>query len=322
MSKFLFFKEFSNWVKVRFTTWYSHFLMTQYNDSQWIEHFRIGRGFVIHLFSKLKHSMEKNIHYQCVVLVGIWVTCSLYKLTHRDEKLLQCNELFAINKSIVHLALQELTVFAMNIVFKNKIMWLEREHLVKVMVKFKSFCGLPSIHGTIDVTQIHVLKFQGQSIVNYISFKSKGYNMQLQVIGDYHKKIGDIFVGMLRSMNNTQILQISNLYQRAMHGDLFQKNRGEKNIWPYIYGDKGYPLLPWLIWFCTNKLETWNILGALFNKHLIRGKSVVEIVFRTLKKTFRELILKTNLHIPFVLIVVVCCCILYNMIIDGKDFDL
>jgi hypothetical protein len=128
------------------------------------------------------------------------------------------------------LALQELTVFAMNIVFKNKIMWLEREHLVKVMVKFKSFCGLPSIHGTIDVTQIHVLKFQGQSIVNYISFKSKGYNMQLQVIGDYHKKIGDIFVGMLRSMNNTQILQISNLYQRAMHGDLFQKNRGEKNI--------------------------------------------------------------------------------------------
>jgi hypothetical protein len=95
-------------------------LMTQYNDSQWIEHFRIGRGFVIHLFSKLKHSMEKNIHYQCVVLVGIWVTCSLYKLTHRDEKLLQCNELFAINKSIVHLALQELTVFAMNIVFKIK----------------------------------------------------------------------------------------------------------------------------------------------------------------------------------------------------------
>lgn len=48
--------------------------------------------------------------------------------------------------------------------------------------------------------------------------------MQLQVIGDYHKKIGDIFVGMLSSMNNTQILQIFNFYQRAMHGDLFQQN--------------------------------------------------------------------------------------------------
>jgi hypothetical protein len=64
-----------------------------------------------------------------------------------------------------------------------------------------------------------------------------------------------------------------------------------------------------------------TILGAL-NKYLIRGKNVVEIVFETLKKTFRELILKTNLHVPFVLNVVVCCCILYNVIIDGKDFDL
>jgi hypothetical protein len=145
--------------------------------------------------------------------------------------------------------------------------------------------------------------------------------MQLQVIGGYHKKIGDIFVGMLGSMNNTYILQISNLYQRAMHGDLFWQNWGGKDIWSYIFGDKVYPLLPWLIWSCTNKLETCTILGALFNKHLIKGKSVVEIVFGILKKTFRELILKTNLHIPFVLIVVVCC-ILYNMIINGKDFDL
>ncbi len=68
---------------------------------------------------------------------------------------------------------------------------------------FKSYCGSPSIHSTIDVTQIHLLKSQGQSIVNYFSFNSKGYNMQLQAIGDYHNKIGDIFVGMLGSMNNT-----------------------------------------------------------------------------------------------------------------------
>jgi hypothetical protein len=106
-----------------------------------------------------------------------------------------------------------------------------------------------------------------------------------------------------------------------MHGDLFQQNQGEKDIQPYIFGDKGYPLLPWLIWSCTNKLETCTILEALFNKHLFRGKNVVVIVFGILKKTFRELILKTKLHIPFVLNVVVCYCILYNMIIDGKDFD-
>jgi len=48
----------------------------------------------------------------------------------------------------------------------------------------------------------------------------------------------------------------------------------------------------------------------------------VENSFGILKKTFRELILKTNLHVLFILVVVVCCCIIYNMIIDGKDFDM
>jgi len=44
-------------------------------------------------------------------------------------------------------------------------------------------------------------------------------------------------------------------------------------------------------------------------------------VSRILKKGFRKLFLKTNLHILFVPNVVVCC-FFCNMIIDGKDFDL
>jgi hypothetical protein len=64
-----------------------------------------------------------------------------------------------------------------------------------------------------------------------------------------------------------------------------------------------------------------TILKALFNKLLNRGRSVVGNVFRILKKTFKKLFLKTNLNILFVLDVVVCCCIFYNMIINGKDFD-
>jgi len=96
------------------------------------------------------------MHYQCVIHVGIWVACSLYKLTHSAE-LLQCSELFAIGKSIVHLVLQKF-VFVVNIVFKNKIMCLKRKELVEVRTKFKSFYGLPLVHRTIDVTQIHVQK--------------------------------------------------------------------------------------------------------------------------------------------------------------------
>jgi hypothetical protein len=78
-------------------------------------------------------------------------------------------------------------------------MLLEGKELVKVMAKFKNFFGIPSFHKTIDITKIHVQKPQ---TIDYFSFKSKGYNMQLQIIVDYHKKIKDIFVEMPDSMNN------------------------------------------------------------------------------------------------------------------------
>jgi hypothetical protein len=62
-------------------------------------------------------------------------------------------------------------------------------------------------------------------------------------------------------------------------------------------------------------------LEALDNIHLSKGRSVVENVFGTLKKTIKKLLLKSNLHIFFIPNVVTCFCLLYNFILDGKDVD-
>ncbi len=118
--------------------------------------------------------------------------------------------------------------------------------MVEVMASFKGFYGLPSIHGVIDMTQIHIQKPKGTCVGDFSFFKSKSYNMQLQVV-DNQKKFTDIFVGLPNSMNDGHILRISSLYQRIVYGNMFQLNRGEENIKLYILGDKGYPLLPWLM---------------------------------------------------------------------------
>jgi hypothetical protein len=34
-------RELSNQVKAHYTIWFSHFLIIQYDDSKWIEHFKI-----------------------------------------------------------------------------------------------------------------------------------------------------------------------------------------------------------------------------------------------------------------------------------------
>jgi hypothetical protein len=43
-----------------------------------------------------------------------------------------------------------------NVVLKIQLKWHVGDDLNEVMIGFKDLCGLPSIHGTIDATHIHL----------------------------------------------------------------------------------------------------------------------------------------------------------------------
>lgn len=155
--------------------------MMQYNDFRWIEHFRVMRKFVQQLIERLKFLMQKKDTTYCyAILVTIWVACSLYKLVHNIEYL-HYNELCTMGKSTIHLVLCEFVWF-MNPTFWNQIAWPKGDDLTKIMNGFKKLCGLLTIRGSINVTQIHVFKPKGQRVVEYFSYKSKAYNMQFQVV--------------------------------------------------------------------------------------------------------------------------------------------
>jgi hypothetical protein len=63
-----------------------------------------------------------------------------------------------------------------------------------------------------------------------------------------------------------------------------------------------------------------TFLEAFYNKHLLRGRNVMEDVV-ILKKTFENLMFISNFHILFLCDVVTCCCLVFNMILDGRDVD-
>ncbi len=76
-------------------------------------------------------------------------------------------------------------------------------------------------------------------------------------------------------------------------------------------------------WLLIDKLVMFGILSkALYNKHLSQGRSVVDNLFGILKKSFKELLLKTNLHLILLTNVIVYYFIIYSMILDGKEFDI
>ncbi len=49
-----------DWVKTRNTTWYLHFLMIQYDDQRWVEHFKVTRKDIVQIIKKLKPLIERK----------------------------------------------------------------------------------------------------------------------------------------------------------------------------------------------------------------------------------------------------------------------
>ncbi len=52
---------------------------------------------------------------------------------------------------------------------------------------------------------------------------------------------------MLGSVNDSRILHRFTLYQYAQFHGLFDPNKGVDGVFPYLLGDKGYPLICWIM---------------------------------------------------------------------------
>jgi hypothetical protein len=233
-------------VKPRSTTWFSEFLISLYDDSRWIEQFRRDKEGVAQLCSRLRPHIEKqDAKYRQAIPVEVRVCCCLYKLAHAPS-LLQCSESFAIGKSTVGLVIREV-VAAINRVYANVIHWPRGQEMRKVMLEFKKWCGIPSIHGVIDCTHIGISK-PTEFPEDYYYFKKGLYSIVAQAVVDCKKQFMSLFVGLPGSVNDTHVLWKSALWDHVMNCRLLHPDSGcLKSVPPFLLADKGYPLLSWLM---------------------------------------------------------------------------
>ena len=99
---------------------------------------------------------------------------------------------------------------------------------------------------------------------------------------DSSKRFTNLFIGMLGSTNDAQVLRHSYLYYKAMQSTLWDPTLRFDGFSLFLIGDSGYLLMPCLI--IPNR-HLWNlpIAEALLNKKLSRGQGVVENAFGILK---------------------------------------
>ncbi len=140
-------------------------------------------------------------------------------------------------------------------------------------------------------------------MTNFYSFKSKGYNIQTQVIVDHRNIFQD--VGILSFVNDDQILRMFSMYHKTIEHNLFIIELKQKSIKFYILRDKGYPLQSWLMVLHKQIGVCQIMLKVFYNGQISHGRSVVKNSFGILKKMFKELLQKTGLNILFLSNVVV-----------------
>jgi hypothetical protein len=166
----MFDEEVGFWVRPRSTTWFSRFLLEQYDDHRWIQMFRMSKRSIMALSDLLKpHVQRHDTRYRIAIPVLIRVACTLFKLAHAAS-LLICSEMFAIGRSTVSILLREV-VNAINDTMRHEITWPSGERLRECQADFKSLCGLLAVVGAIDGTHISIAKPQ-HGPTDYYYFKS------------------------------------------------------------------------------------------------------------------------------------------------------
>ncbi len=103
-------------------------------------------------------------------------------------------------------------VMAINVVFKKLITWPLGDKMQSIMMGFKNLCGMPNVMGAIDGTHICIAKPIGVFLEDYYYHKTKGYGIVAQVVVDSQKWFLDIYMGLLRNVNDSHVLRKYGLY--------------------------------------------------------------------------------------------------------------
>ena len=315
----MFDEEITYWVRPRSTTWFSRFLIEQYDSSRWLSMFRMTKDAVFALAQMLEpHVQKKDTNYRLAVPVLVRVCCALFKLTHGANYTI-CSEMFAIGRSTVSKILREV-VQAINECCRDEIKWPCIDKLCEIQDKFQDLCSLPGVVGAIDGVHFSISK-PCVSPAEYFYFKKGGYSINCQAVVDSEKRFLDLYVGMPGSTNDARMLRRSTFYHLASHGHIMDDRATVDRFSPYVIADVGYPLLPWML-VPHRQEQQLSLAENMFNRILRKGRMVVENAFGILKQSFRELQGVSELDIAFFPDVVVCCCILHYILLRQSHEDI
>jgi hypothetical protein len=88
------------------------------------------------------------------------------------------------------------------------IKWSKGVDVELVMTKFNYCCGMPSMHGAMNNTHIHIAKpIKTPFLKDYYCLKTSGYSIMAKEMIKSRINFIDVLIGLLESVNDCKVLK-------------------------------------------------------------------------------------------------------------------
>ncbi|XP_065435194.1 uncharacterized protein LOC135978000 [Chrysemys picta bellii] len=291
------------WAWETSTDWWDRIVLQVWDDSQWLQNFRMRKGTFMELCDLLSPALKRqNTKMRAAFTVEKRVAIALWKLATPDSYRSVGVGISTVGAAVIQVA------NAITELLLRKVVTLGN---VQVIVDGFAAMGFPNCGGAIDGTHIPILAPENQG-TQYIN--RKGYfSMVLQALVDYKGHFTNINVGWPGRVHDARVFRNTTLFKRLQQGIYFPDQKitiGDVEMPLVILGDPAYPLMPWLMKPYTGSLDRSQ---ELFSYRLSKCRMVVECAFGRLKGHWRSLLTRSDLSATNIPIVIAACCVLHNL---------
>ncbi|KAL3696030.1 hypothetical protein R1sor_010106 [Riccia sorocarpa] len=308
------------WVKERSLIWHDYFLMHAFEDFRWRSCVAVPRDIFMWMVQVLSPRLKlQDTHWRRPVPVDVKLAACLHRLVSGSSYFL-CSDRFGIGCS----TLQEQMPFVLDAIIQDLgplfLKWPEADEAGRISQAFYRRCGLPNIAGAIDGSHIKIKNPERRHASDYFNRK-RDQSIVLQAICDSDNAFLDISCSAPGSVHDMRCLRLSSFFRRVEAGDVLidpvQTINEGFQLRPYLLGDQGYAMQPWLmIPFSIHGRSSAS--QQMYNRKHVTGRLCIERSFGLLKARFRILENGITSSVAWAAKLVHATCILHNIIVKNQ----
>ncbi|KAJ7958383.1 Harbinger transposase-derived nuclease [Quillaja saponaria] len=295
------------WVKDRSKAWWDECNKPDFPEEEFKKAFRMGRATFDLICEELNSVIVKeDTTLRNAIPVRQRVAVCLWRLATGDPLRLVSKK-FGLGISTCHKLVLEVCSAIRTVLMPKYLQWPDEVSLRKIKDEFESISGIPNVVGSMYTTHIPIIAPK-ISVAAYFNKRhternqKTSYSITVQGVVDPRGVFSDVCIGWPGSMPDDQVLEKSALSQRANGGLL-------KGVW--IVGNKGYPLMDWVLVPYTQNNLTWT--QHAFNEKIGEIQTVAKDAFARLKGRWCCLQKRTEVKLQDLPVVLGACCVLHNI---------